>query len=414
MDDEIRKEFPVLSRSLNGEALTYFDSAATALKPSCVINEELKYSTYYTANIHRGKHTLSEEASEAYENSRATVGAFLSTPASTVIFTKNATESINLIANGFDSKKYNKVLIPTSEHNSNIAPWMRYWEIVWMEHDGLSPLTTLNIQEAIENEKPDVLSFSMASNVTGLVNPAAELCKIARENGVLTCVDASQGVAHHKIDLQRIGCDFLVFSGHKMFGPTGIGVLAGTRSALGRLEPLVVGGGCIESIDRRSYTLRGIPHRFEAGTPNISGAIGLAAAVKYIQRIGFDNIENHQTRLADLLEAAVRSVDGCNLFMACDAPRLALGSFELNSECVSSEQIAIALSENYGIMVRSGSFCAHPLLELNGFFNGLIRISLSVYNTQDEIDYFRESLANVLHVFSPKSVHYQRLEFELM
>jgi cysteine desulfurase / selenocysteine lyase len=230
------------------------------LKPLQVLDGEREYSLKYCANIHRGNHLFSEEASEAYENARRDVGKFIGAPARQVIFVRNSTEAINMIAWGLQLKDDKLVLIPTSEHHSNIVPWMRVGKIGWIKQDPREPLNPADVEALLQESKPHVLTFSYASNVTGVINPVAEICAIAKSYGVTTCVDASQAVAHLPMNITALGCDYLVFSGHKMMGPTGIGVLTGRFEALDRLEPLLLGGGAVREVSLEGYSLKDIPH----------------------------------------------------------------------------------------------------------------------------------------------------------
>lgn len=400
MNVEIRNDFPILRRNIAGRPLIYFDSAATALKPQCVIDKEREYSTRYSANVHRGRHRLSEEASDAYEDARATIARHLNISASCVIFLRNATEAINFVASGLPHSQTEKVAVSLAEHHSNILPWMREFQVVWLDQRPDQPLHLSSLAEVLRTEKPRLLAFSAVSNVTGVINPVQEICELAREHGVLTCVDASQAAPHARLDLGLIGCDFLVCSGHKMLGPTGIGILTGRHEALETLRPLIIGGGCVERVSSSGYTLRRLPYRLEAGTPNISGAIALATAFDYIERVGYDNINDHDARLGSLLIEAVSTLRGVFCLTSRCTPRAPIVSLSFESEKATPEQISIALSENFGIMTRSGHFCAHPLFESLGHERGMLRVSLYLYNTAAEIESFRDALEATLGRFT--------------
>jgi len=395
-DIGIRKDFPLLSRQVAGRPIIYLDNAATTLKPYPVLAKERQYSNEFSANVHRGKHLLSEEASTAYEEARRTVARFLSVAPTAVVFVRNATEAINLVARGLRLSKADKILLATSEHHSNILPWMREASVSWIEHTPDEPLDPQLLANAMDRDRPRVLAFSVASNITGTVNPAAEICRLARERGVLTCLDASQAVAHERIDMGELGCDFLAFSGHKMLAPTGIGVLAGTIGGLERLEPLTLGGGCVERVTKEGYVLRQLPHRLEAGTPNVSGAMGLAAAVDYLQGIGFDAIQSHQTRLGDLLHDALAGIAKCRPLMARRQPRIPIGTLSMSSGYLTLDDVAVSLSENFGVMVRSGFFCAHPLADALGISQSMLRASLYIYNTEEDIRHFSSAIDTIL------------------
>lgn len=400
MDIEIRQDFPVLRRQLAGRPIVYLDSAATTLKPLAVLEEERRYSTDFTANVHRGKHLLSEEASDAYENARRKVAEFLSVSPSAICFVKNATEAITTVARGLGLSKSDKVLLPINEHHSNILPWMREASLAWIEQDPEEPLDLAAVVGALERERPRVLAFSTTSNVTGVTNPGAEICRAARQRGVLTCIDASQSIPHEEVGVPALGCDFMAFSGHKMLAPTGIGVLTGNPQALERLEPLILGGGSVERVTAGGYALRPLPYRLEAGTPNISGAIGLAAAVDYLTTIGFDRIQSHQRKLTSLLQAALSDIKGCRPLMARDGPCAPIGALAMPSRHFNLDDVAVSLSENFGVMARSGHFCAHPLIERLGISESLLRVSAYIYNSDEDIQHFHRSMNTIMHRMS--------------
>lgn len=396
MDIGIRQDFPVLKRRFAGRPIIYLDSAATTLKPQSVLDKESRYSTDFTANVHRGKHLLSEEASEAYETARRRIAGFLSVPPPAVSFVRNATEAINLVARGLGLSNGDKILLPIGEHHSNILPWMREATVLWLDHDPLAPLDPAQVAAALDRESPRLFAFSAASNVTGVVNPSAEICRLARARGVLTLIDASQLAPHARIDVGALGCDYLAFSGHKMLAPTGIGILTGALAALERLEPLLLGGGAVERVTRTGYSLRALPYRLEAGTPNISGALGLAAAVDYLQGVGFDRIHAHQHRLADVLCDTLADIKGCRPVIAHRQPHIPVGALFTPSQHFNLDDVAVSLSENFGIMTRSGFFCAHPLAERLGISGNMLRVSLYIYNTEEEVRHFLAAMHAIM------------------
>lgn len=400
MDIGVRQDFPVLQRRFAGRPIIYLDSAATTLKPQSVLDKESRYSTDFTANVHRGKHLLSEEASEAYETARKRIAGFLSVPPPAVSFVRNATEAINLVARGLGLAKSDKVLLPIAEHHSNILPWMREASVTWFDHDPFEPLEPAEVARTLDRERPRLLAFSAASNVSGVINPSAEICRLARERGVLTLIDAAQIAPHERIDVSALGCDYLAFSGHKMLAPTGIGVLTGTLTALERLAPLLLGGGAVEQVTRTGYSLRALPWRLEAGTPNISGALGLAAAIDYLQGVGFANIHAHQHHLAEALREALRDIKGCRPVMARRQPCIPVGALFTPAQHFNLDDVAVSLSENFGIMARSGFFCAHPLAERLGISGNMLRASLYIYNTEEEIRQFRAALHTIMRRMS--------------
>jgi cysteine desulfurase / selenocysteine lyase len=395
----IRGDFPNLERLVHGKPFVYLDSAATTLKPLQVLDGEREYSLKYCANIHRGNHLLSEEASEAYESARRDVGKFIGAPARQVIFVRNATEALNMIAWGLWTGEKQPVLVSTSEHHSNIVPWMRFGKVDWIGHDPCEPLCPTAVEAHLRTSKPRIFTFSYASNVTGIVNPVAEICAIARSLGVMTCVDASQAVAHLPVKLSDLGCDYLVFSGHKMMGPTGIGVLTGRFEALDRLEPLLLGGGAVREVTLSGYSLKDIPHRLEAGTPNISGAIGLAAAIRYLDSLNKDEMSAHLHALADRLATVLSEVPGVRLLQAYEGPRLPLASLLIENS-FGPANLGSMLSDCHGVMVRTGYHCAHPLFKGIDAEKGALRASAYIYNKISEIDYLAECILKILHRFS--------------
>jgi cysteine desulfurase/selenocysteine lyase len=260
-------------------------------------------------------------------------------------------------------------------------------------------MTVETVVSEIDEKRPRVLAFACASSVTGAVHDMARICRAARERGVLTCVDASQAAPHFGLNVPEIGCDFLTFSGHKLLAPTGIGVLTGKPDSLSALEPLMIGGGSIDRVTESGFTLKEVPYRLEAGTPNVSGALGLAAAVEFLERISLRTIGAHQAQLARTLYETLRSTPGIEMLMSSTEPRLALGSIAIPAGRVSPDDLAVALSDSYGIMVRSGFHCAHPLFDRFGHSHGALRASAYVYNTASDIEAFGEALRKLLRFF---------------
>ena len=395
--NHLRQDFPLLARRLDDKPLVYLDSAATSLKPWRVLEAERAYATELGANVHRGRHALSEESSTAYEAARRRVARFLNADPGAVVFVRNTTEALNLVASGLSLARGASVLAPLAEHHSNLLPWMRRAHLHLFEHDVRLPLAPEQVDAELARLRPDVLTFSWASNVTGVVHPAAELCALARRHGVLTVVDAAQAAPHLPVDVTALDCDFLAFSGHKLLGPAGIGVLYGRPEALERLEPLLVGGGNVEHVTRTGFSLRQLPWRLEAGTPNIGGALGLAAALDYLGEIGFDALAEHERTLAGALEAELHNLPGVQVLMGPPSSRLALASIAPLAAQVSSDHLALALSDSFQIMVRSGFHCAHPLFDQLALPSGAVRASAYVYNTLDEIHRLGEALRVLLH-----------------
>lgn len=397
--ERLRADFPVLSRTIDGQPLLYLDSAATALKPAAVIRDERAYSELYTANIHRGKHLLSEEASSAYEAARQRTARFLNAAPSSIVFVKNATEGLNLVARGLGLRKTDRVLTSIVEHHANLLPWMREASLVFIDRDPLQPLSLDAVQKALEAFRPRVLTLSHASNVTGVIEPIADICRLAKSQDVVTVVDASQSAPHLPLDVEAIGCDFLAFSGHKMLGPTGTGVLWGRHQQLDSLEPLVLGGGTVQRVTASGYELKALPHRLEAGTPNVAGVIGLATAMGYLQGIGFDAIAVHEEMLASRMEDELSHIPGLRLIMSRHQPRLALAQIIPASPRLTPDELASLLSNTYNIMVRSGHHCAHPLFDALGLSQGSTRASAYLYNTAEEISQLAQALREIITRF---------------
>lgn len=395
--NEIRADFPQLTRQVAGRPIVYFDNAATSLKPTPVLAAMDDYYRTYCANIHRGKHLLSEEASAAYEASRETIAKFINAKSGETIFVRGATDGIALVAAGLSLQPNENVVGTVLEHHSNILPWR-----VHCAYRG-APITPAGLPdlaaaEALIDEHTRAITITMCSNVTGVIVDVRPWAEMAHRNGLPLLVDAAQCGGHMKIDVHDIGCDFLVLSGHKMFGPTGAGILYGKRERLEALRPATLGGGTVNRVYADySFDLRDLPWRLEAGTPDIAGVIGFAAAVEYIQKLGLEHIKARMQELADSLQACIGHLPGIR---SCSPPpgidRTSLVSFALEDELFSPDYITRLLSDSYGVMVRGGHHCAHPLHEYFRLGTGTVRASLQIYNTTEEIEHFGQSLSRVL------------------
>jgi len=395
----LREQFPVLSRRINGRPIIYLDNAATSLKPQRVLQEEMNYYSQCGANIHRAKHALSLEASELYEAARDTVAQFLGAAApAEIVFTASATEALNMVAQGLGLCRRDEVLATTLEHHSNLVPWMREARVRLVPAPPDLPVDPADVARAM-GEHTKVIAISLASNTTGVIQPVREICRLARERGVLTVVDAAQAVAHLPVDVQELGCDFLVFSGHKVFGPTGTGVLYGRQERLDDLEPLRLGGGSVDRVTAETYALRSLPHRLEAGTPNIAGVVGLAAALRFVRDAGFPQLVEHGEMLAAALAHGLTRVPGIRVLMARHAPRLPLASIVLEKIHLSADDVAMMLSDRHGIMTRSGFFCAHPFFDAVDVQQGALRPSALLYNTRAEVEMFCAALEETVAPF---------------
>ncbi len=404
---KIREDFPILKREINGHPLIYFDSASTSQKPRQVITAITDFYEKHNANVHRAVHTLSQEASELYENAHEEIARFVNANSmEEIIFVRGTTEAINLVAYAWglhNLSKDDEILVSLMEHHSNIVPWEIISEIngLSIKYAEVNVDGTLNY-EAFENmisSKTKLVCLSHVSNVTGVINDVKKVAKIAHNHGSLMLVDAAQSVPHLPVDVKDLDVDFLAFSGHKMLAPTGIGVLYGKREILTSMAPFQGGGEMIREVEFTPATRRcaiswnELPWKFEAGTPDTSGGIGLMEAVRYLKQIGMENVKAHEEMLT---KYAIRSMKEC-----CEKIQV-YGSQDSSAKCgiipfgikdLSSHDVALFL-DNYGIMVRSGYQCAQPLHDLLKL-NSSVRASFYIYNTREEIDRFIEILKEI-------------------
>jgi cysteine desulfurase / selenocysteine lyase len=386
-----RADFPLLERVLSGRPINYLDSAATALKPRAVIDAIVDYYARLGANIHRGRHALSEEASARFDEARERIAGALGCRSAEVVFVRNTTEALGVVAHGLQLKAGELVVTTFDAHHSQILPWRAAANVkaVRLDRDGR---LDLDHYRALLKERPRVVALTHCSNVTGVYAPIDTLVSLARAAGALTVVDAAQSVPHRRVDVTALGVDFLAYSGHKVMGPTGIGVLYGRRELLDGLRPLLIGGGTVDRVTATEHQLRAVPQRLEAGTPHIDGVIGLGAAIDYLEQLGFDALEAHDARLSRaLLDGAARR-DYIQVIgpVGAGVERAAILSMTLRG--VSSlTAVAQALSERYGIMCRTGHFCAQPLVNASGAAEAL-RASAYAYNTTEDIDAFFAAL----------------------
>jgi cysteine desulfurase/selenocysteine lyase len=401
---KIRKDFPILNRKINNHALVYFDNAATSQKPRQVIDAVRDYYERHNANVHRAVHTLSQEASELYEESHREVSKFINADGmEEIVFVRGTTEAINLVAYAWGLRVLNRndeVIVSLMEHHSNIVPWeiisrMRGFRIKYVEVNADGSLNYKSFEELI-SRKTKIVCLSHVSNVTGIVNDVKRVSTVAHEYDALTLVDGAQSVPHMPVDVKDLGADFMAFSGHKMLGPTGIGVLYGKKEILEKMEPFHGGGEMIREV---SYDSKGkqcsiiwnvLPWKFEAGTPNVGGAVGLMGAVEYLKNIGMINVRNHEEMLTKYaLNHIENRCQNVEIYGTKDTS-LKCGIIPFGVEGLSSHDVALYL-DNYGIMIRSGFHCAQPLHELLKL-NSSARASFYVYNTREEIDRFIDVL----------------------
>jgi len=401
---KIRSDFPLFKRKVNGHTPIYFDNAATTLKPTTVIDSVNHYYKNLSANIHRSANTLSYESSLLYDNAHKKVADFIGAENwHEIVFTRNATESINLVAYSWglhNLKKNDEILITIMEHHSNIVPWQMLEKVIGVKikYLDVNDNGTLKLEELpkLLTNKTKLVAIVHASNVLGTVNPVKKIVKEAKKVGALVLVDAAQSVPHLKIDINDMGCDFLVASGHKMVGPTGIGFLYGREELLGDMQPFMYGGDMIEKVTLEYSTWNELPWKFEAGTPNIAGGIGLGAAVDYLTEIGLENIFEHEKKLLTYALNILNDYPWINLYGPEAKDRI--GNISFNVDGVHPHDVSWIL-DNEGIAVRSGNHCAQPLMNKLGIENA-VRVSFYFYNTKEEIDKFIGALIKTHELLS--------------
>jgi len=385
---KIRADFPILSQKVNGKPLVYFDNGATSQKPQVVIEAISKYYNEINANIHRGVHTLSQLATDAYEVSRGTIQSHINAKlACEVIFTSGTTHAINAVANGFASflKAGDEVLVSALEHHSNIVPWQMLCEktaatlrVIPMNEKGE---LILSEYEKLLSNKTKIVTVNHISNALGTINPIKYMIDKAHEVGAAILIDGAQAVPHLKPDVQALDCDFYVFSGHKICGPTGIGILYGKEAWLHKLPPYQGGGEMIATVSFEKTTYADLPHKFEAGTPNIEGGIVLGTAIDYLNEIGFDNIAQYEHELLDYATEKLLQIEGVKIYGTATA-KTSVISFNIGN--IHPYDIGTII-DKLGIAVRTGHHCAQPIMD---FYKipGTIRASFAFYNTKEEID----------------------------
>ncbi len=399
----VREQFPILRRSIHGHPLTYLDSAASSQKPESVISATARYYREMNANVHRGVYTISEEATEAYENARRKVARFIGAQSPReIIFTRNATEAINLVAYSWgraNLQSGDEILLTEIEHHSNLVPWQMLSQqtgaqlrFIRVTDDGLLEIDEL---DELLTERTRLVAFTAMSNVLGTITPVGEIVRRAHAAGALALVDGAQSVPHLSVNVQALDCDFLAFSGHKMCGPTGIGVLYGKRRLLDEMPPFLGGGDMIRSVHLYESTWNDLPWKFEAGTPAIAQGVGLGVAVDFLSELGMDAVHEHERELTAYALEALSEVDGLTLYGPPADQRGGVISFNLAG--IHPHDVASILDRE-GIAVRAGHHCAQPLMERLGV-HATTRASFYVYNTRDEADLLVEALYTVKKVF---------------
>ncbi len=387
----IRKEFPLLQRKRdNGSPFIYLDSAATSLKPNCVIEAITRTLSYHTANVHRSVYQLGDEATELYEGARKTIARFIGAEEHEIIFVRNTTEALNLIARSFPIQ--NRIITSYTEHHSNLLTWNGEITRLQPLQDGSLDMDALDRELA--RKDVSVVTLSHCSNVTGIMLNAAEIAQRVHDAGSIFVLDGAQSVPHHKIDVKAIDCDFFAFSGHKICGPTGIGVLYGKAERLAELDWYLRGGQTVDQVHINSVVPKPPPWKFEAGTPPIEAAVGLAAAINFLESIGMDNIQKNQHALVQYaLRKIKEKLPQIGILGPADERRI--GPVSLQIQGLSPHVIARSLSDGYGICVRSGYHCAQPLHEILDS-PPTLRASFYLYNIIEEIDQFVEALKEII------------------
>lgn len=384
--NQLRADFPTLNQSVNGKPLIYLDNGATAQKPQLVINRIRDYYEKENANIHRGVHTLSQEATEAYEHARKSIQKFINAGESDeVIFTSGTTQSINLIAATIELKKGDEVLISAMEHHSNIVPWQMVCEKSGA-HLKIMPINNkgeINLEQALSmiSDATKIVSVVHVSNSLGTINPVDEIIKKAKQHNALSLLDGAQAVPHMRVDVQALDCDFYAFSGHKMFGPTGTGILYGKRSQLEALPPYMGGGDMIKTVSFEKTVYNELPHKFEAGTPNIAGGIALGTAAEYMMGLDWNIIHEHEQELLHYATSKLRNIPGIRIIGEAEN-KASVVSFLVDG--THPYDLGMIL-DKLGIAVRTGHHCTQPLMDLFQI-PGTCRASFCFYNTKEDVD----------------------------
>lgn len=400
--DKLRGDFPILTREVYGKRLVYLDNAATTQKPQCVIDKIVAMYTTMNANVHRGVHFLSQEATEEHESSRRTVQQFVNAASENeIVFTRGATESINLVASSFCNtfcSEGDEILISAMEHHSNIVPWQMQAERLGLQLR-VVPINEqgellLDVLEKLITPRTRLIAITHISNVLGTVNPIEEIVAMAHRHDIPVLIDAAQSVQHTRVDVQALDCDFLVFSSHKIYGPTGVGVLYGKEKWLNALPPYQGGGEMIASVSFEKTIFNKLPFKFEAGTPDFVGTAALATALNYVTSLGLDNISRYEQELLQYATAQMLAIPGLRIF----------GNAKQKSNVISFLVEGIhpydmgTLLDKMGIAVRTGHHCAEPLMRVLGI-DGTVRASFAFYNTPEEVDLLVEGITRIVKMF---------------
>ena len=399
---EIRKSFPILNQQINGHPLVYLDSAASSQKPIQVIEVIKQYYENDNANVHRGVHSLGSRATDAYEGARDKVARFINASSSEeIIFTRGTTTAINLVASSYARavcKPGDEIVLTPMEHHSNLIPWQQVakatgatLKYIPLQEDGS---ITLADAEATITARTKIVSITFVSNVLGVINPIAQLAQIAHRNGAKIVVDGAQSTPHMKVDVQALDCDFYAFSGHKMCGPTGIGVLYGKKALLDNMEPIEFGGEMIDFVTLQDATWKDVPYRFEGGTPIIAGAVGLGAAIDFLQEIGLEEIEKHDREITAYALDRVRELDDIRIYGPIEN-RASLITFNLGD--IHPHDVSTVL-DSEGIAIRAGHHCCQPLMKWLQV-SATARASFYLYNNQDDVDQWIKAMIKTKEYF---------------
>ena len=398
----IREDFPILKKQINGKQLIYFDNAATSQTPTCVINSISDYYNNYNSNIHRGVHSLSEEATEAYEKARGKIQIhFNAKHKEEIIFTSGTTHSINIVSNGFLDLmgEDDEIIVSGLEHHSNIVPWQMMCKktnsklkVIPLDKNG-----ELDLKEFknLVSKKTKLVFLNHVSNALGIINPIEEIIQISHSYNALVLIDGAQSAAHFKIDLQKLNVDFFTASAHKLCGPTGVGFLYGKKELLEKIEPFMGGGEMISDVTFEKTTYAEIPHKFEAGTPNISGVIAFGVALDYMNNLGFENIRQYEDKLLKYATEKLKEIDGLIIYGDVKN-KTSVISFNISG--IHSYDIGSIL-DKYGVAVRTGQHCAQPIMD-HFDIPGTVRVSLSFINTFEEIDILQEAIIKAKSMLS--------------
>jgi cysteine desulfurase / selenocysteine lyase len=401
----IRKDFPILGRKIRDKPLVYFDNAATTQKPLSVIDAIRDYYMNYNSNIHRAVHQMAEEATHAYETTRQKVARFINSRSTDeIIFTRNATEAINLVSHawGLDNiRRDDRIVITELEHHSNIVPWQVLCNqtrasLDYIEVDSGGCLDMDSCEKTLQNRKTRLISISEVSNVLGTIVPIREIVKKAHAKDIPVLVDAAQSVPHMPVDVQATDCDFMVFSAHKMLGPTGVGILYVKKEILEKLQPFISGGDMIKEVHKYETVYNDLPYKFEAGTPNIADVIGFGPAMDYLNRLGMDKVRDHEIELTKYAMDAMKDIRGMTLYGPLDAKNKG-GVISFNLGDIHPHDLATILND-HGIAIRSGHHCAQVLMEKFDL-SATSRASFYIYNTIEEVDKFINALNDARRLF---------------